>query len=742
MSNTGFKVTDSANNKITLGSEYTFSVNSPTIIGAASIDATHYVVSYVQVTDSQKGKAIIGAISNDNQIGYGSVYTYSSVAATYNHLCMIDSTHFIIVYVTTGAGRAIIGTISNGNEIAYGSNYMFHNGNTIYPFVTLLDSTHVAIIYTDLADSQKGKAIIGTVSNGNELTFGAEYTYNNATTIAFSASLKIDSTHFIISYKDNGDSSKGKSIIGTVANVNELAFGAEYTFENGAVYTTEQKLIDSSHFIVFSCNTTDHMSKGIVGTIANVNEITFGSAYEFQDTGYQGVNYISAIMLDTTHFILTYVLFDQTAGDFVVGRYREGTIASVNQISYKNQIDTYNSYAIFSQVILLDSTHFLISYDATAGSVGTSVIGTISHQWDLDEFLEPIPAGFSQTITNSGYLVNGTDIINTYIRNDCVNLGGTLSALIAAGRTISTTNYKKLGKDVHGADGLEVFTIVPKGYAAGTTTRVVYTPGTYNEIIPNGRKIVNVVVIGGGGKGGNGGGSGTGSAGGGGGGAGGVALAQIEWPGYGTRNLTLVVGAAENDSVLSYVYSSTTYYIKGLKGSNGSNGSGGGGAGGNSGLTSTSFNSAVAVVISHSENVGNNLGAGGNGGSGAPTNGANGTANTTDVHLYSLIGIGTENGNKGFHYIQHLTAGNYSTIGLTGIAGGTGGTADPGSYPTYVVHGGGGGGGGGQSNNTTSAAGHGATTLTAASGVGCGGGGGISGSAGSAGTGGQIVLFY
>ena len=99
--------------------------------------------------------------------------------------------------------------------IAYGSEYVFNAGTSSYISVSVLDSTHFVVAYQDGGNSYYGTAIIGTVSSGNQIAYGSEYVFNAGASYFISVSV-LDSTHFVVAYKDGGNSNYGTAIIGTV----------------------------------------------------------------------------------------------------------------------------------------------------------------------------------------------------------------------------------------------------------------------------------------------------------------------------------------------------------------------------------------------------------------------------------------------------------------------------------------------------------------------------------------------
>ena len=98
--------------------------------------------------------------------------------------------------------------------------------------VSSINSTHFVVAYRDSGNSNKGTSIIGTISNDDEISFGSEYIFNDGLSTGISV-LSLNSTHFVVTYEDGGNSDKGTSIIGTISG-STISFGSEYIFNNAA----------------------------------------------------------------------------------------------------------------------------------------------------------------------------------------------------------------------------------------------------------------------------------------------------------------------------------------------------------------------------------------------------------------------------------------------------------------------------------------------------------------------------
>ena len=203
---------------ISYGSGYVFNEADTTFISVALIDSTHFVVCYRDIGNSSYGTAIIGTIASVDEISYGSEYVFNEAVTYYNSVALIDSTHFVVCYRDGGSsdyGTAIIGTIANDDEISFGSKYFFNEAETSFISVALIDSTHFVVCYQDDGGDDYGIAIIGTIANDDEISFGSEYPFNEANSDYHSVAL-IDSTHFVVCYRDVGNSSYGTAIIGSM----------------------------------------------------------------------------------------------------------------------------------------------------------------------------------------------------------------------------------------------------------------------------------------------------------------------------------------------------------------------------------------------------------------------------------------------------------------------------------------------------------------------------------------------
>jgi len=307
----------------------------------------------------------------------GSPFEFQNSGTSYIS-ATFDSTNgkVIIVYRNdsdSDKGKAIVGTVS-GTSITYGTAVEFTTANT-QEISVAYDSANerVVIAYQDSANSDHGTAIVGTVS-GTSISFGSEVVFHSGST--FYTSCVYDSTNgkVVIAYQDRADSSKGKVVVGTVSGTS-ISFGSEVIFNSGGETQYISAAYDSTNervVIVYRDVPNNSYGTAIVGTVAGTG-IGFGSAVVFE----------SANTRDTK------AVFDSTNGKVVIA-YRDvgnsqygtaivGTVSGTS-ISFGTAV-VFNSAESDSFGAAYDSTNNRVVFayrDVGNSSHSTAIVGTVS----------------------------------------------------------------------------------------------------------------------------------------------------------------------------------------------------------------------------------------------------------------------------------------------------------------------------------------------------------------------------
>ncbi len=358
---------------ITYGAEYVFNAVTTNFISIHSLDSAHFVASYRDDGNSNQGTAIIGTVSGST-ITYGAEYVFNA-ARTYHYISAtrLDSSKFAVVFNDNAdgdQGKAIIGTVS-GSTITYGAEYVFHNSGGLYDLtsttVAALDATNFVIGYGDYNNLDYGTGIIGSVS-GSVIAYGTKYVFNASEhqIISDMSVALLDDTHFVVAYRDGGNSNYGTAIIGTVSG-SAITYGAEYVFNAATTYNLAVAALDATHFVVAH---SYPYGTAMVGTVSG-SDITFFASNNFNATS-NDTGDISMATLDATHFVVFYK--DNTAGYAVA---RVGTISGTVITSYGTaaNVSAVDTYA--GKITALDATHFATTYVTVSNGYGVGRVASV-----------------------------------------------------------------------------------------------------------------------------------------------------------------------------------------------------------------------------------------------------------------------------------------------------------------------------------------------------------------------------
>ena len=268
---------------ISFGSPVTFSSNDASQI-SSTFDSTNnkVVIAWADSTNSDYGTAIIGTVSGTS-ISFGSPVVYNSNTTTYNSATFDSNAGKVVIgfrnQTGSNLGTAIIGTVS-GTSISFGSAVTFNNAST-QRIAAVYDSNaqKVVISYRDLGDSNKGKSIVGTVS-GTSISFGSEAEFNSGSTNYIKSAYDSTNNKVIIIYSDAGNSSYGTAIVGTVSGTS-ISFGSEEVFHSGSVYELTVSYDSSANKSVVAYKASSGDGKLRVGTVSGTS-ISFDSEVEFE----------------------------------------------------------------------------------------------------------------------------------------------------------------------------------------------------------------------------------------------------------------------------------------------------------------------------------------------------------------------------------------------------------------------------------------------------------------------------
>jgi len=233
---------------ITFGTPVVFESGTTHYIAAVyDTNVNRVVISYIDTSNSYYGTAIVGEV-DDTAISFGtaavfesatSYYTSSVFAPDGNDPASDTAADGRVVTSYCDAGNSYYGTAvvieaAADNSVAFGTPVVFESATTYFGTTETSvaydpDTNRVVIAYRDQGNSSHGTAIVGEISDAdnNVIEFGTAVVFEAASSNNMSIAYDTNSNKMVICYRDAGDNSNGKAIVGTVtgSTSNSIAFG-------------------------------------------------------------------------------------------------------------------------------------------------------------------------------------------------------------------------------------------------------------------------------------------------------------------------------------------------------------------------------------------------------------------------------------------------------------------------------------------------------------------------------------
>ena len=333
------------------------------------------------VYDSTNKKSVI-AYGENNASGEALVFQAAGTASTSNSADFIGITDQAIADTATGAVIVQGGVITNSNlfPLAYtgsvGSEVVFEAARADHS-MPIFDSSNnkVVIIYADNGDSSHGKAIVGTVS-GSSISYGTAVTFNAATTTRISGTFDSNSNKVVIAFGDDGDSSKVKSIVGTVSGTS-ISFGSEATITTNTTGVSTTTTFDSNSnkvVVFYRDDGNSEYGTAAVGTVSGTS-ISFGTPVVFESAGTGIVQSSSTFDTSANKTVVAYRdVGNSSNGTAIVGTV-SGTSISFGTAVVFHAASTEETLCAFDSV----NNKVVVAYrDNAAPKALASRVGTIS----------------------------------------------------------------------------------------------------------------------------------------------------------------------------------------------------------------------------------------------------------------------------------------------------------------------------------------------------------------------------
>jgi len=437
-------------------------------------------------------KSAVYPVHIDTTITYGAVNVFNPATTYENSVTALDATHFVVAYKDVGnsnRGTAIVGLVSGTTIRSYGAENVFNPANTDDISITALDATHFVVAYKDVGNSDRGTAIVGFVSGTTISSYGAENVFNSAATDDCAVTA-LDATHFVVAYRDTGNSNYGTAIVGLVSGTAISSYGAENVFNSATTYRMSVTALDATHFVVAYRDVSTGAAR--VGLVSGTTISSYGAENVFNPT----TECISVTALDATHFVVAYQ--DQDNSDR--GTARVGLVSGTTISSYGAENVFNSATTAHISVTALDATHFVVAYkDYGNSNYGTAIAGLVLGT--------AISSYGAETVFNSG----GTDDISitaldatrfavAYRDWGDSSYGTAIVGTTEVVKTASTTDVSAVGTKVDTVDGLHDVPVADvvdnaqmRDVIGNKTDAAVTAVGTENSLIAYQKGVLNQI---------------------------------------------------------------------------------------------------------------------------------------------------------------------------------------------------------------------------------------------------------
>jgi len=282
---------------------------------------------------------------------------------------------------TLPSGKPVIvnsdGTVAAVANVATSSSagtpVVYNSSNTPEGSVVFDSSNNkIVVAYRDAGDSSKGKAVVGTVS-GTSISFGTPVEFESGNTPYIRATFDSSNNKVVIAYQDADDSSYGKAIVGTVSGTS-ISFGSAVTFESSSVAETPGICFDSTNnkvVISYRDGGNSNYGTAIVGTVSGTS-ISFGSATVFRSGNCRRM--VNAFDSVNGKVVIAYRDYsDGSAGDGIVGTVSGTSISFGSPTEFNDAVDGIGlNYDV-------QSGKMVVSFQDDGGFAhGIARVGTVS----------------------------------------------------------------------------------------------------------------------------------------------------------------------------------------------------------------------------------------------------------------------------------------------------------------------------------------------------------------------------
>jgi hypothetical protein len=328
------------------------------------------------IINSDGTVSAVSGFSVSTSAGTPAVFESASInylSATYD----ANAQKVVMAYQDTpnsSYGTAVVGTVS-GTSISFGTPVVFESAGVSYISATYDANTQkVVIAYRDDGNSSYGTAIVGTVS-GTSISFGTAVVFESANSIYMSATYDANAQKVVIAYSDGGTSPSfhGTAIVGTVSGTS-ISFGTPVVFESAVTEYPSATYDANAQKVVIAYRDSSNSGYGtaIVGTVSGTS-ISFGTPVVFESAGTDNIS--ATYDTNAQKVVIAYRdVGNSNYGTAIVGTV-SGTSISFGTATVFESANTFSTSATYDA----NAQRVVIAYsDGGNSNYGTAIAGTVS----------------------------------------------------------------------------------------------------------------------------------------------------------------------------------------------------------------------------------------------------------------------------------------------------------------------------------------------------------------------------
>tara|TARA_Y100000356_G_scaffold45212_1_gene35472 strand:+ start:242 stop:1714 length:1473 start_codon:yes stop_codon:yes gene_type:complete len=340
------------------------------------------LIAYADKDNSTYGTAIVGTVSGTS-ISFGTASVWQSNSINRIQLGFDNNSNkFLVAYMRNFPQSRVL-TVS-GTSISAGSETKIrsdNDGNIFRPDMAFSTSANkFVVVYKDNDQSGKGQVVVSTIS-GTSVSHGTVADIGSVAVasilaIAYDASLD----KFLVVYVDSDDSDKGKAVVGTLSGTS-VSFGTPAVFNDAATINPGVQADGSGNFIIAFTDDANSDYKTFVSATVSGTTPSFGSevVIEAVDAEAGGSQALPRMAYDSANdkFVLAYNDFTNTKLKGVVLQLASTNLTSENYIGIARSgaadgagaiIDTQGAIADNLSSLTAGQSYFV----QTDGTLGTT----------------------------------------------------------------------------------------------------------------------------------------------------------------------------------------------------------------------------------------------------------------------------------------------------------------------------------------------------------------------------------